>query len=66
MGQELDRTEFCDADYEAFVERLHRETDLVQKWEADGKLSSGAATGGFELEAWIVDENMRPAAKTRH
>lgn len=63
MGQELDRTIFCDADYDAFVECLHRETDLVQKWEADGLLSGGPATGGFELEAWIIDRTMAPAAK---
>lgn len=63
MGQELDTTNFCDADYESFVERLHRETDLVQKWESEGTLSAGPPMGGFELEAWIVDQNMRPAAK---
>lgn len=49
MEQELDTTTFCDADYEAFVDCLQRETNLVQKWEADGTLSSGPATGGFEL-----------------
>lgn len=63
MGQELDTTDFCDADYDKFVERLHRETDLVRKWEEEGALSDGPATAGFELEAWIVDRNMRPAAK---
>ncbi len=63
MGQELETSDFEDADYDAFVERLRAETDLLQALEAEGKLSEGPATGGFELEAWIVDADMRPAAK---
>lgn len=61
MGQELDRLEWREEDFALFVERLKAETDLVEQWERDGALSDGPATGGFELEAWLVDADMQPA-----
>ncbi len=62
MGKELSRRSFTDADFDRFVERLKSETDLVVRWEREGFLAGGQPTGGFELEAWLVGEDMRPVA----
>lgn len=63
MGEELKTSSFDDADFAEFVRRLRAETDLVQAWERDGKLSDGPVSAGFELEAWLVDFEARPSAQ---
>jgi len=63
MGEELKTSSFSDADFAEFVRNLRAETDLVQAWERDGKLSEGPATAGFELEAWLVDRDAKPSAR---
>lgn len=63
MGQELITSSFTDADFDRFVERLKSETDLLARWERDGCFAGGHPTGGFELEAWLVGEDMRPVAE---
>ena len=63
MGQELDRTDFHDEDYGVFVQKLQQETDLLEGWERDGKLSTAPTSAGFELEAWLLDNDMRPTAR---
>lgn len=63
MGQELTRHKFTDSDFDLFVERLKAETDLVATWERDGMIAGGHPTGGFELEAWLVGDDMRPVAR---
>ncbi len=65
MGQEIDQTSFSDEDYEKFTRCLKEETALVEKWESNGTLSSSPATAGFELEAWLVGADMRPAARNK-
>lgn len=61
MGKDLKTTHFAEADFAAFVDRLRDETALVESWEREGRFSDEPATGGFELEAWLVDANMQPA-----
>lgn len=65
MGEELEKSSFCDDDFARFVRRMRAETDLVQTWERDGKFSGAPTSAGFELEAWLVDKNARPAAQNR-
>ncbi|HEB96110.1 MAG TPA: glutamate--cysteine ligase [Sedimenticola thiotaurini] len=61
MGQEISSTQFTADDFEEFGERLARETGLLEEWLESGGLASDEQVGGFELEAWLVDEEMRPS-----
>ncbi len=62
MGQEITKTRFTQADHEHFHQRLRTETELLARWFRDGKLQHGAPTAGLELEAWLVDRALAPAA----
>jgi gamma-glutamyl:cysteine ligase YbdK (ATP-grasp superfamily) len=61
MGQEISDSHFEPDDFTAFEERLGRETLLLSRWLQEGRFKSGPNMGGFELEAWLVDRNARPA-----
>ena len=62
MGQEIETTSFTDGDSRDFAKHLREETDLLVQWEKDGKISGSPRTAGFELECWLVDQDMQPAA----
>ena len=61
MGQEIERVEFTSRDFARFRHRLVEETRRLVELEQAGGLSNRPPTGGFEIEAWLVDESMRPA-----
>ncbi len=61
MGQEISDSHFDPDDFAAFEERLGRETLLLSRWLQEGKFKTGPNMGGFELEAWLVDGDARPA-----
>ena len=62
MGQEIADSHFRRQDFDAFDERLRRETSLLEEWFRDGVFSDSADKGGFELEAWLVDRRGCPAS----
>lgn len=61
MGQEIARSHFKKQDFQAFDSRLQEETALVQRWFEDRLFTVAPNTGGFELEAWLVDDQGLPA-----
>ena len=61
MGQELETSSFSDDDFDVFVKRLKAETEIVEAWEKNGDLSKSPVSAGFELEAWLLDADLRPA-----
>ena len=61
MGQEISDSHFDPDDFVAFEERLGRETLLLSRWLQEGRFESGPNMGGYELEAWLLDKNARPA-----
>jgi hypothetical protein len=61
MGQEISDSHFEPDDFAAFEERLGRETLLLSRWLQDGRFKPGPNMGGFELEAWLIDGDARPA-----
>lgn len=61
MGQEIEHSQFAQDDFAAFDERLRQETALLESWFRDQEFSERAERGGFELEAWLVDKQARPA-----
>jgi len=60
MGQEIDHVRFSDNDYAEFHRRLSEETRLLAQWQESGSFGTHEPTGGFELEAWLVDGEMQP------
>lgn len=62
MGEEITSSRFRKQDFQAYEARLAQELKLLEQWFAEGRFDSGPSTGGFELEAWLVDRTMGPAA----
>lgn len=61
MGEEIQSTRFTKDDFAAFNRRLAEETELLADWFETDHLSNRGGVGGFELEAWLVDAEGRPA-----
>jgi gamma-glutamyl:cysteine ligase YbdK (ATP-grasp superfamily) len=61
MGQEIEATEFSQDDFETFASRLQAETQLLEEWFREGIFSARDRMGGYELEAWLVDDASNPA-----
>ncbi|MDH5370252.1 MAG: glutamate-cysteine ligase family protein, partial [Gammaproteobacteria bacterium] len=61
MGEEIRTSSFTNADFERFKKSLKEETDLLESWFKEKKFSSVSNRAGFELESWLVDEELSPA-----
>lgn len=62
MGDEISSSHFSQADFEAFEQRLGRETVLLRRWFEEQVFSDAVPVCGLELEAWLIDERASPAA----
>ncbi|MDH5680667.1 MAG: glutamate--cysteine ligase, partial [Spirochaetota bacterium] len=62
MGQEIARHYFTENDFKEFHVRLKNETRLLDEMLRDKGFSGDHGVGGFELEAWIIDDNCMPLA----
>ena len=63
MGEEIARAVFSDEDFRLFETRLKEETELLEVMCRESQFQDAEPTGGFELEAWLVDEAYRPAPR---
>jgi gamma-glutamyl:cysteine ligase YbdK (ATP-grasp superfamily) len=61
MGQEISDARFTQRDFDHFYQRLAEETALLAQWFADNHFDDAPPVAGFELEAWLVDDALRPA-----
>ena len=61
MGQEISEARFSRQDFITFHQRLAEETALLAEWFRQDRFDPGPPVAGFELEAWLVDERLRPA-----
>jgi hypothetical protein len=61
MGQEIEESRFTQEDFTAFAERLRHETALLGEWFEQGAFSARDRMGGYELEAWLIDDAAHPA-----
>lgn len=61
MGEEIVESHFTADDFAEFERRLGAETALLGDWMAAGRLSDTGTEAGFELEAWLLDAEGRPA-----
>ncbi|MGR8931049.1 MAG: glutamate--cysteine ligase [Gammaproteobacteria bacterium] len=63
MGQEIHTTAYLEADYRRFQQRLSVETELLGKFIQHHVCSERPPVAGFEIEAWLLYDDMRPAPK---
>lgn len=61
MGQEVHTEIYRPADFEHFQQRLAIETQLLERLITKGACSEYGPIAGFEIEAWLLDDDMRPA-----
>ncbi|WP_455209332.1 hypothetical protein [Kaarinaea lacus] len=61
MGQEIDGSRFRKQDFQRFLTRLKQETELLGQWFTEHRFANDRTVAGFELEAWLVDDQWRPA-----
>ena len=61
MGEDIEHSAYTEADFARFRERLREETALLARWFGEGRFAHGPPVAGFELEAWLVDREHRPA-----
>ena len=61
MGEEISNIRFRKPHFRDFQERLLQETALLQSWFENKAFDCGQQTGGFEIEAWLVDRIFDPA-----
>ncbi|UCD11475.1 MAG: hypothetical protein JSU88_12665 [Nitrospinaceae bacterium] len=52
MGQELDRSDFCEEDFIEFRKRLRDESLVLKEWFENSAFEATEGMCGFELEAW--------------
>lgn len=62
MGQEIAGVSFVDTDFDRFRQHLRDETTRLADWLASDIQTHDSRYAGLELEAWLVDKTMRPAA----
>jgi len=60
MGDEIDRRYFDAEDFSLFRAKLDEETALLSETFARGEFSERGDVAGFELEAWLVDDQGDP------
>jgi len=61
MGQEIHAAAYQDADFRRFRQRLSAETELLGRLIKNRACSEAEPVAGFEIEAWLLDDNMQPA-----
>lgn len=61
MGQEIQTTAYSDSDYRRFRQRLSAETELLAEMIQHKAFSEAPPVAGFEIEAWLLHDDMQPA-----
>ncbi|MTW22154.1 glutamate--cysteine ligase [Allochromatium palmeri] len=63
MGQDIASSRFTEQDFAEFSRRLRAETRVLETWFAEGRFDDAEPSAGFELEAWLVGADGRPAPR---
>jgi len=61
MGQEISDARFFKRDFDNYQQRLRQETELLAERFHSNGFDAGPPMAGFELEAWLIDADNRPA-----
>ena len=59
MGQEINRTKYDYNDFKRFYQRLQQETKHLKQYIENNACSTASPTAGFEIEAWLVNQEMQ-------
>ena len=62
MGEEIKYSRFNKTDYQQFISQLKAETSLIKNCFDEQQFSSAQLMAGYELEAWLIDRDAKPAA----
>ena len=65
MGQEIENTKFSEKDFSSFRSILVNETATLEHWLKNNILSNDSLVGGFEIESWILNSSLLPAASNK-
>ena len=61
MGEEIKHSHFNTDDFKRFESSLRQETKLLREYFARASFAGEQPVSGFEIEAWLVDQNYHPA-----
>ena len=65
MGEEIRTSSFNPEDFAQFHQALSNETAILKEWFTQQQFSQHPPCAGFELEAWLVDEQFQPAPRNQ-
>jgi len=63
MGEEIRTSNFTPEDFAIFKRKLDEETTALSEVFAQQGFAQSNPVAGFELEAWLIDETLRPVAR---
>jgi len=63
MGEEIKYSRFTRSDYQKYEKHLKQETEILAEWFNSHSLSNREAVAGYELEAWLIDDNASPCPR---
>ena len=61
MGQEISQSQFNVADFDHFHKELTAETQLLHQLFEQKAFSNTDLVAGLEIEAWLINQDMKPA-----
>ncbi|MBT6879714.1 MAG: glutamate--cysteine ligase [Gammaproteobacteria bacterium] len=62
MGQEITNSHFHKRDYHLFQHSLDHEMEILRHWFEDETFCNTEPMVGLELEGWLIDSDLHPAA----
>ena len=63
MGEEIRSSEFSPQDFAIYKRKLDAETGKLAEIFAQQRFARSHPVAGFELEAWLIDERLRPVPR---
>ena len=66
MGEEIQYSRFKQSDYTRFKKSLQDETQILQEWFNAQSFSKKPLVAGYELEAWLIDQQGLPSPGNEH
>ncbi len=66
MGQEISQSQFSEADFTRFHHRLRVETEKLKGLFANPTTEDNDLVAGLEIEAWLINDAMRPSPINEH
>jgi len=63
MGEEICSSDFNPRDFTIFKHKLEKETEAIAEIFARRGFAESHPVAGFELEAWLVNDELRPAPR---